>query len=93
MDTTSSSNAKSPDLPFRNTSAQGSSNKPMEIKAPDGRRNSQGEEIPSPVETWKPNFTRKQSWNPEDLKREHVISELVKKKDQGAGAGFTEVGR
>jgi len=60
----------------------------MNIKIPDGRRNSQGEMIPSPVESWKPNLQRRQSWNREDLKREHVLGELGKKKDD---TGFTEV--
>jgi hypothetical protein len=31
------------------------------------------------------------SWNREDLKREHVISDLGKKKGDGWGTGFTEV--
>jgi hypothetical protein len=61
------------------------------VRIPDGRRNSQGEIIPSPTETWKPNFSRTQSWNPEDMKRQYYISELeTNKKTQGGG--FTEGG-
>ena len=92
--TTQSTSVQPSDLPFRNTATQESSDTfaPMQIKVPDGRRNSQGEKIPSPVETWKPNFARRQSWNREDLKREHVMSQLTKKNDEGMGAGFTEVG-
>lgn len=43
------------------------------------------------VESWKPNFARRQSWNREDLKREHMMGELGKNKDEGMGTGFTEV--
>jgi len=49
--------------------------------------------IPSPGESWKPNFARRQSWNREDLKREHVLGELVKKREEGMGTGFTEQGK
>jgi len=63
--------------------------KPSQIKMPDGRKNSVGENLPSPVETWKPNFARRQSWKMEDLKREHVAADLTKKKNDG---GFSEVG-
>jgi len=73
-------------------SSESSQSKPTEIKIPDGRRNSLGVNIPSPVESWKPNFARRQSWNKEDLKREHVMAELVKKKNEGMGMGFTEAG-
>ena len=59
---------------------------------PDGRRNSMGEAIPSPVAEWKPNFARKQSFKMEDLKREHVASDLTMKKDKfQAMGGFTEI--
>ena len=61
-------------------------------KISDGRRNSQGEVIPSPTESWKPNFARKQSWNQEDLKRKVYMSELEAKKAKGQGMGFTEGG-
>jgi hypothetical protein len=85
-------------VPFHSTShnyaeAQQTSSSPTSIKIPDGRRNSQGEMIPSPVESWKPNFARRQSWNREDLKREHVLGELVKKREEGMGTGFTEQGK
>ena len=62
-------------------------------KIPDGRRNSCGEKLPSPVENWKPNIARWQSWNREDLKHEYVVGELLKKKDEGMGTGFTEVNK
>ena len=99
METTQSSKSSDhPDVPFRGTSHNHAATQynsdapqPATIKIPDGRRNSLGEKIPSPVETWKPNFERRQSWKMEDLKREHVISELKVKKDQGMG--FTEVSR
>jgi hypothetical protein len=48
------------------------------------------------VETWKPDLARRQSWNREDLKREHVVSQLVPKVDEveeekeGWGTGYTE---
>ena len=67
--------------------------KPTEIRIPDGRKNSVGEALPSPVETWKPNFARRQSWKFEDLKREHVAAGLTKNtndKNEALG-GFTEV--
>lgn len=57
---------------------------------PDGRRNSSGEGIPSPIESWKPDFTRRQSWNREDLKREHVAAQLEGGEGEGIGTGFTE---
>jgi hypothetical protein len=61
------------------------------VKIPDGRRNSMGETLPSPTETWKPNLARNQSWNQEDLKRKYVMTELEKDKSV-QGGGFTEVG-
>ena len=73
-----------------NTSAD--ETKPTETKVPDGRRNSAGEEIPSPVASWKPNFARQQSWNREDLKREHTAAQLGRTKEEAVGKGFTEVG-
>lgn len=62
----------------------------QEVKIPDGRRNSQGEAIPSPTESWKPNFGRKQSWDPQEYKRK-MSMELLKE-DSGNGSGFTEGG-
>ena len=53
-----------------------------------------GESLQSPVETWKPNSTRRQSWKFEDLKREHVAADLTKQtndKKEPMG-GFTEAG-
>jgi hypothetical protein len=61
------------------------SQSPIEI--PDGRRNSQGETLKSPVASWKPSFERTQSWSQQDLKREVQKGELSKA--EGA-AGFTE---
>ena len=61
------------------------------VRIPDRRRNSQGEIIPSPTETWKPNVARSQSWNQEDMKRLYYISELEKNK-KPQGGGFTEGG-
>ncbi|KAG0649321.1 hypothetical protein D0Z07_4364 [Hyphodiscus hymeniophilus] len=65
---------------------------PTETKVPDGRKNSVGEMLPSPVETWKPNFARRQSWKFEDLKREHVAADFTKstnEKNEALG-GFSE---
>ncbi|KAJ5052278.1 uncharacterized protein L3040_002032 [Drepanopeziza brunnea f. sp. 'multigermtubi'] len=39
----------------------------------DGRRNSQGQALPSPMETWKPSFARVQSWNREEFKRSAYV--------------------
>jgi hypothetical protein len=57
------------------------------IEIPDGRRNSQGEALKSPVASWKPSFERTQSWNQQDLKREVQKGELSK---ADGAAGFTE---
>jgi len=63
----------------------------MSIKT-DGRRNSFGEILPSPVAEWKPTFNRVQSWNREDRKREVVLKrELLD--HEGRGGGFSEVER
>jgi hypothetical protein len=62
----------------------------QEVKIPDGRRNSQGEVIASPTESWKPNFGRKQSWDPQEYKRKMSLSLL--EDDAGNGCGFTEGG-
>ncbi|KAH7313185.1 hypothetical protein BKA65DRAFT_517500 [Rhexocercosporidium sp. MPI-PUGE-AT-0058] len=58
---------------------------------PDGRRNSQGEVLPSPTEGWKPNFKRVQSWNREEYKRDVYKAEMVEV-EPSQGAGFTEGG-
>jgi len=62
----------------------------QEVKIPDGRRNSQGEAIASPTESWKPNFGRKQSWDPQEYKRK-MSMELLRE-ESGNGSGFTEGG-
>jgi hypothetical protein len=63
------------------------------IKIPDGRRNSQGEILPSPTESWKPNLQRTQSWNSEDLKRVYYKKDMqAGAQPQGQGTGFTEGG-
>lgn len=73
------------------SSSRAEQTKPSNIKMPDGRRNSSGQAIPSPVAEWKPNFSRSMSWKMEDLKREHVASELDTQKDKyEAMGGFTE---
>lgn len=61
--------------------------KPLEI--PDGRRNSQGEALKSPVATWKPSLGRVQSWDRQEMKRE-----LQRGQVEGArgAAGYTENG-
>lgn len=61
------------------------------VSIPDGRRNSVGQELPSPVETWKPNLARNQSWNQQDQKRKIVENRLKEdvKKWEGSG-GWTE---
>jgi hypothetical protein len=87
-----------PDMPFRTASQnrgdaqQAASsystarpNAPA-VQIPDGRKNSQGESLQSPTESWQPSFQRRQSWNQQDLKRQVYIGEL----DSGEGAGFTE---
>lgn len=88
-----------PGVPIRGTShnyvnaqleSQNSPTSPT-VVIPDGRRNSRGQAIQSPTETWKPNFGRKQSWNQEDLKRELMMSGIDKPKEStAAGLGFTE---
>ena len=57
------------------------------VDIPDGRRNSQGEALKSPVATWKPTFERTQSWNRQDLKREVQKGEWEKGTES---AGFSE---
>ena len=104
----SSKSPNHPGIPFRSTSQnyinaqQNSPTSPKTSKAeefrtqavriPDGRRNSLGEIIPSPTESWKPNFQRTQSWCQEDLKRQLLENEFGKQREQGQGTGFTEGG-
>jgi hypothetical protein len=57
------------------------------VDVPDGRRNSQGEALKSPVASWKPTFERNQSWNQQDLRREAQKAEWEK---TGEAAGFSE---
>ncbi|KAH6716989.1 hypothetical protein DL95DRAFT_33181 [Leptodontidium sp. 2 PMI_412] len=61
------------------------------VSIPDGRRNSQGEVLPSPTEDWKPNFKRVQSWSREEFKRDVYKIEMVE--EPGQGTGFTEGGK
>jgi hypothetical protein len=69
----------------RAAAAAAQAQSPVDI--PDGRRNSQGEALKSPVADWQPTFERTQSWNRQDLKREVQKEELEK----GTGtAGFSE---
>jgi len=72
-------------LPIHSTSSNPT---PLDVQIPDGRRNSQGEVLHSPIETWKPNLlVRNQSWNHQDLKRQHVEGELKKENwDNDVGA-------
>lgn len=60
------------------------------IAIPDKRRNSEGENLYSPNENWKPDFTRKQSWNQEDLKRKFYASTLMPSGKEVLDKGFTE---
>lgn len=105
--TNPSTSSKSPDrpgVPLRSTSQNyinaqrngeaeaAAGQKVQQIKIPDGRKNSTGEAVVSPTETWRPNFTRKQSWCQQDLKREILQTELDKQTDEGQGTGFTEGG-
>ncbi|KAB8292367.1 hypothetical protein EYC80_008104 [Monilinia laxa] len=69
----------------------------IEVSIPDGRRNSLGEPLHSPLETWTPNLLkRNQSWNHQDLKRLHVEEVLKKEEwrnDEGMGGySFEEDG-
>lgn len=72
------------------------SENPLEVSIPDGRRNSHGEILQSPIENWKPNLVRNQTWNPQDLKRRHVEEGLKKEdwtNDVGVrAAGYTHEG-
>jgi len=83
-------------IPFHPTStnytdAQALVNAAEPIRIPDGRRNSQGEILPSPTESWRPKMNRVQSWNQEDLKRKAYQVEMGDC-EKGQGTGFTEGG-
>jgi len=43
----------------------------------------------SPVDEWKPQFDRQQSWNTEDFKRRMSMPKMGEVKE-GMGTGFTE---
>jgi hypothetical protein len=70
---------------------------PTNISIPDGRRNSKGEELASPTQTWRPNPARTQSWDRQAYKRDMQWAGLkkenegVSKGDKGEFTGFTEV--
>jgi len=83
-------------IPFHPTStnyadAQAHANAAEPIRIPDGRRNSQGEILASPTESWRPKMNRVQSWNQEDLKRKAYQVEMGEC-EKGQGTGFTEGG-
>jgi len=59
-----------------------SAQQPPSASLKDGRKNSEGETVTSPVESWKPNLARQQSWNQQDLKRELQLSSM-----DGSGGG------
>ncbi|KAG9234984.1 hypothetical protein BJ875DRAFT_287353 [Amylocarpus encephaloides] len=59
---------------------------PPTVAIPDKRRNSIGEHLHSPNETWRPATNRQQSWSQEDLKRECYMRDMC-----STGIGFTEV--
>ncbi|KAM3085107.1 hypothetical protein ACMFMG_003539 [Clarireedia jacksonii] len=67
------------------------------IKIKDGRRNSKGEELASPTQTWRPNPARTQSWDHQAYKRDMQWAGLKKENEQpskkaaGEFSGFTEV--
>ena len=95
---TSANPAKHPEMAIRRASqtnymdaqraaAAASAQAQSPIDIPDGRRNSQGEALKSPIATWKPTFERTQSWNRQDLKREVQKGELEKGSES---AGFSE---
>jgi hypothetical protein len=76
---------------------------PLSVSIPDGshnsqreiRRNSLGEILQSPIDTWQPNLNRTQSWNQEDRKRRFYAGELSPTRSKalvGVEKGFTEVG-
>ncbi|PQE31905.1 hypothetical protein CJF32_00008849 [Rutstroemia sp. NJR-2017a WRK4] len=67
-----------------------SSSNPTNITIPDGRRNSKGEELASPTQTWRPNPARTQSWDRQAYKRDMQWAGL-NKENKGEFSGFTEV--
>ncbi|CAG8983123.1 hypothetical protein HYALB_00004566 [Hymenoscyphus albidus] len=68
-----------------------SSSSPPSIAIPDRRRNSIGEHLHSPNETWRPSATRRQSWDREALKREVYVKQMGPGGGKGDGMGFTEI--
>jgi len=72
-------------------SAPTNTNATQPIRIPDGRRNSLGEILSSPTESWKPKMNRVQSWNQEDLKRKAYQVQMGEC-EKGQGTGFTEGG-
>jgi len=83
-------------IPFHPTStnyadAKENANSAEPTRIPDGRRNSKGEILSSPTESWRPKMNRVQSWNQEDLKRKAYQVEMGEC-DKGQGTGFTEGG-
>jgi hypothetical protein len=92
LNTTSSSNyanAQAASQSQQDKESSPTSSSPVKIC--DGRRNSQGEVLPSPTETWKPSMNRVQSWSREEFKRVVYKGEMVNG-DKGQGTGFTEGG-
>ncbi|TVY89160.1 hypothetical protein LAWI1_G007625 [Lachnellula willkommii] len=82
------------DIPTQHPSSDTSPSTLPPVSIPDGRRNSQGEVLKSPTETWKPNMARTQSWNQEDLKRRFYAGSLdpaTSRALEGEEKGFTEV--
>ncbi|PQE14283.1 hypothetical protein CJF31_00006838 [Rutstroemia sp. NJR-2017a BVV2] len=79
-------------LPIHSTSTN-----PTNITIPDGRRNSKGEELASPTQTWRPNPARTQSWDLQAYKRDMQWAGLKKENEGGSQGGkgeflgFTEV--
>lgn len=96
---TSTTSSHTPNQPPNTTTtspAKAKSKPDHAISIPDGRRNSEGETIPSPNETWCPNLNRQQSWDREDLKRQFYQYSLSgggqgRKGEVGEEKGFTEV--
>jgi hypothetical protein len=58
----------------------------------DGRRNSHGDILASPIDSWKPDFKRTQSFKQEDLKRTVYSAEMIDGNGKAAEGGFTEGG-
>lgn len=80
-------------LPVDEKTSPNSTSAPTFIGMPDGRRNSQGNALPSPIIDWRPDIKRKQSFKREDLKRDVYGREMKVEEDECAqGTGFTEGG-